>query len=98
MEINLPCVVIAPNKKKVYKSYIGCQERILSCRVLFHTVKPRFTLDTLSIRTPHFYGEFALSLGKQSPYNLSKFNRLNTDTPFIRTLFHGPFSVRINGV
>ena len=30
MEINLPCVVIAPNKKKVYKSYIGCQERILS--------------------------------------------------------------------
>ena len=98
MEINLPCVVIAPNKKKVYKSFIGCQERILSCRVLFHTVKPRFTLDTLSIRTPHFYGEFALSLGKQSPYNLSKFNRLNTDTPFIRTLFHGPFSVRINGV
>ena len=33
MEINLPCVVIAPNKKKVYKSYIGCQERILSCVV-----------------------------------------------------------------
>ena len=24
MEINLPCVVIAPNKKKVYKSYTGC--------------------------------------------------------------------------
>ena len=24
MEINLPCVVIVPNKKKVYKSYIGC--------------------------------------------------------------------------
>ena len=90
MKINLPCVVIAPNKNKVYKSYIGCQERILSCRVLFHTVKPRFTLDTLSIRTPHFYGEFALSLGKQSPYILSKSNPLDTDTPLIRTLFMVP--------
>ena len=86
MKINLPCVVIAPNKNKVYKSYIGCQERILSCRVLFHTVKPRFTLDTLLIRTPHFYGQFALSLRKESPYMFSKFNPLNTDTPFIRTL------------
>ena len=86
MKINLPCVVIAPNKNKVYKSYIGCQERILSCRVLFHTVKPRFTLDTLLIRTPHFYGQFALSLGKQSPYILSKSNPLDTDTPLIRTL------------
>ena len=86
MKINLPCVVIAPNKKKVYKSYIGCQERILSCSVLFHTVKPRFTLDTLLIRTPHFYGQFALSLRKESPYMFSKFNPLNTDTPSIRTL------------
>ena len=86
MKINLPCVVIAPNKNKVYKSYVGCQERILSCRVLFHTVKPRFTLDTLLIRTPHFYGQFALSLRKESPYMFSKFNPLNTDTPFIRTL------------
>ena len=86
MEINLPCVVIAPNKKKVYKSYIGCQERILSCRVLFHTVKTRFTPDTCLIQTPHFYGQFSLSLGKQSPYIFSKFNPLNTDTPFIRTL------------
>ena len=86
MEINLPCVVIAPNINTAYKSYIGCQERILSCRVLLHTVKPRFTLDTLLIWTPHFYGEFALSLRKQSPYILSKFNPLNTDTTFIRTL------------
>ena len=86
MEINLPCVVIAPNKKKVYKSYIGCQERILSCRVLFHTVKTRFTPDTCLIQTPHFYGQFALSLGKQSPYILSKSNPLDTDTPLIRTL------------
>ena len=50
------------------------------------------------MRTPHFYGEFALSLGKENPYILSKFNRLTTDTPFIRTLFYGPISVRTNGV
>ena len=86
MEINLPCVVIAPNIKKVYKSYIGCQERILSCRVLFHTVKTRFQADPRSKRTLHYYGQFALSLGKENPYILSKFNPLNTDTPFIRTL------------
>ena len=92
MEINLPCVVIAPNKKKVYKSYIGCQERILSCRVLFHTVKPRFQKDPRSKRTLHYYGQFALSLGKESPYILFKFNPLNMDT------FYGPFSVRTNGV
>ena len=44
------------------------------------------------IRTPHYYGQFALSLGKESPYIFSKFNPLNTDT------FHGPLSVRINRV
>ena len=49
--------------------------------------KPCFAPETRLMRTPHFYGEFALSLGKQSPYNLSKFNPLNTDTPFIRTYF-----------
>ena len=30
-------------------------------------VKPRFT-DTHLIRTPHYYGQFALSLGKESPF------------------------------
>ena len=54
MEINLPCVVIAPNIKKVYKSYNGFQERILSCRVLFHTVKTRFQADPRSKRTVCF--------------------------------------------
>ena len=39
MEMNLLCVVIAPKINTVYKSYNGCQERILSCRVLFHTVQ-----------------------------------------------------------
>ena len=32
------------------------------------TVKPRFTA-TLLIRTTHYYGQFALSLGKESPYS-----------------------------
>ena len=30
-------------------------------------VKPRFT-DTRLIQTPHYYGQFALSLGKESPF------------------------------
>ena len=40
------------------------------------------------IRTPH-NGQFVLSLGKKHPYIISQFNllnRLNTDTPLIRTL------------
>ena len=44
---------------------------------VFHetdTVKPRFT-ETRIIRTPHCYGQFALSLGKESPYVFCKFNR-----------------------
>ena len=28
-----------------------------------------------ALRTAHYYGDFALSLGKESPYFLSKFNR-----------------------
>ena len=98
MEINLPCVVIAPNIKKVYKSYIGCQERILSCRVLFHTVKTRFQADPRSKRTLHYYGQFALSLGKENPYILSKFNPLNTDTLFIRTLSMVPSPFALPGL
>ena len=44
-------------------------------------------MDTCFIRTTHYYGgQFALSLGKESPYNFSKFNPLNTDTPSIPLL------------
>ena len=50
-----------------------------------YMVKPRFT-DTRLIRTPHYYGQFALSLGKESPYIFSKFDPLNTNAPSIRTL------------
>ena len=34
------------------------------------------------MRTPHYYGQFALSLGNESPYIFSKFNPLNTDTSY----------------
>ena len=44
----------------------------------------RFT-DTRLIRTTR-YGQFALSLGKESHHIFSKFNPLNTDT------FYGPLS------
>ena len=33
------------------------------------TVKPRFT-DTHLIGTPHYYEQFAVSVGKESPYRL----------------------------
>ena len=36
------------------------------------------------------YGQFALSLGKESPYIFSKLNPLNTDTPFVRIAFMAP--------
>ena len=45
-----------------------------------------------ALQTPHYHGQFALSLGKESPYILSKFNPLNTDT------FSGPLKGPINGV
>ena len=61
------------------------------------TFKPHFT-DTRLIQTPHYYGQFALSLGKKSPYIFSKLNPLNTDIPLIWTLsFFAPLSVCING-
>ena len=78
-------------KKKVYKSYIECQERILSCVVWFHIVKPRFT-NTRLIRTPHYYGQFALSLKKKNS-NIS----LNL-TRLIQTLSMVSSLSRINGV
>ena len=43
--------------------------------------------STRLIRTPHYYGQFALSLGKESLYIFSKFNLLNTNT------LYGPLTV-----
>ena len=48
-------------------------------------------MDTCLIWTPHYYRQFALSLGKETPYIFSKFNLLNTDTLLICTLcMHTP--------
>ena len=33
----------------------------------------------------HYFGQFALSLGKESPHIFSKFNLLNMDFPLILT-------------
>ena len=50
-----------------------------------------FSLNsTCLIRTPHYYGQFTLSLGKESPYIFSKFNLLNTDTSLLRTVYFIP--------
>ena len=50
-----------------------------------------FSLNsTRLIRTPHYYGQFTLSLGKESPYIFSKFNLLNTDTSLLRTVYFIP--------
>ena len=40
--------------------------------------------------TSHYQGQFAPSLGKESPYISSKFNLLNTDTPLTRILSMAP--------
>ena len=45
----------------------------------YFIVKPRLA-DTRLIRTPHYYGQFALSLVRESPYIFYKFKPLNTDT------------------
>ena len=54
-------------------------------------VKPRL------IRTPHYYGQFAVSLGKESLYIFSKFNPLNTSNPLIRTRFKPPPEAALTG-
>ena len=50
---------------------------LLGCKL--STVKPCFA-DTRLTLTPHYYGHFVLSLGKESPYILFKFNPINTNT------------------
>ena len=61
-------------------------------KVLFYSQTPLYG-HPLNMNTLLYYGQFALSAGKGSPYIFSKFNRHNKNTPLIRTL-----SVPINGV
>ena len=52
-------------------------------RPLFPIIfNPCFTVAHL-VQKAYYYGQFALSLGKESPYTSSKFNLLNTDNPLI---------------
>ena len=51
----------------------------------FGTIKALFT-DSRLIWTSNRYWQFALSLGKERPYEFSKFNPLNRDTPLVRKL------------
>ena len=44
------------------------------------------------------YRQFALSLGKESPYFFSKFNPVNTDTLLIRTLSMAPSVSVLTGI
>ena len=53
------------------------------------TVKPHFT-DTCLIQTPHYYGQFAFSLGTESSYIFSEFNLVNPNTVSKRTLSMAP--------
>ena len=48
------------------------------------TLQSNSALRTRLIRTRHYYGQFALYLGKENPYIFSKFILLNTNTPLIR--------------
>ena len=63
------------------------------------TVKsPRFK-DSCLIRTPHYYGQLASSLGKESPLIFSKSNLAKNGHPVNTDTFYGPLTVRgVNGV
>ena len=62
-----------------------------------NAVKARFT-DTRLIRPPHYYGRFALSLGREILTFSLKFDPLNTDTPLIWKLSMAPLMVHFNRV
>ena len=46
--------------------------------------------DTRLIRTPHYYKQFALSLGKESPYIFQLIQPAHMDTPLIGKRFMAP--------
>ena len=71
------------NKKTIRLSYKHTFTQKLNFLCLYReTAHYRHRL----LRTPHYYGQFAVSLGKESPYIFSKFNPLNTDTPLTESI------------
>ena len=63
--------------------------RKINHRFSLGAVQPRLT-DTRLIRTLHYYGQFALYLGKEEPLLFSKLNPINKGTP---VTFYDPPSV-----
>ena len=61
------------------------------------TFKPCFT-DAHLVQKAHYYGEFALSLGKESHYTFPKFNLLNTVNLLMWTLSMAPLVPKIQKV
>ena len=83
----MPCVIYLWQFKERSVLLI-CMDFVTSQRFLPNSIE-LFFLHNYS-QTPHYYGQFALSLGKESPYIFSKFNLLNTDTPLKRPLSMAP--------
>ena len=71
-----------PKAEKALESKFA---RLKFSSILFHLqLNPALRRDTRLIRTPHYCGQFPVSLGKESPYIFSKVNPLNTDTSLLR--------------
>ena len=69
-------VLVSGNPRDAKKASITGSGRLQECKILANP----------ALRTPHYYGQLAVSLWRASPYTVSKFNSPNADTPFIRTL------------
>ena len=52
--------------------------------------KVRACSSTPTLRAPHYYGHFALSLGEESSYIFSELNPFNTSTQLIGTFSMHP--------
>jgi len=77
-------------KKELRNALANLEEQISQYRQRERTNEQ--VLSNPASRAPHYYGQFALSLGEKSPYIFFKFNPVNTDT------FYDPLIVCINGI
>jgi len=67
-------------KQQIQSCHSAVYVRGNTQKALIYTIKSRF-MDTRFVRTPHYYRQFALSLGKESAYVVSKVNPLNMEIP-----------------
>ena len=83
------------NQSAHKKTFLGLVEK------MFGLVNVSFSLSAWkAVKRTFFapctcYGQFALTLKKESPYIYSKFNPLKMDTPLIRTLSMAPLVLQI---